>query len=317
MTNTPHLRLHTWALADPVSVAEMNENFTAIDEANKRADEAAHLHESALIRTAHRSMKNALLAYHADDAAYDDTGVWLADFSKGASQAAEVSNLRLVQGCYVLPHVPQSSVTVTLTDDHFDDGETRDLATVTAEGFGTLESITADIGGTEHSTIRYYLYSGEKKLSQTALIDTDEGGGTFAFETPVEVYPGMSLTLRAHAANAAYSSAHIYTGTNIVLNITPCQHESGWMQGRSFSANGALQALIWLWWTGDAPTVELLQNAQQTVLPPVNAGMTRFVDGTSANCAYFRTPLDAVGDVSLRLHPPANTRLLGCTALCI
>ena len=72
MTNTPHLRLHTWALTDGVSVAEMNENFTAIDEANARGDATANLHESALVRTAYQSMKHALRAYREDTAAYDD-----------------------------------------------------------------------------------------------------------------------------------------------------------------------------------------------------------------------------------------------------
>ena len=317
MTNTPHLRLHTWALTDGVSVAEMNENFTAIDEANARGDAIANLHESALIRTAYQSMKHALRAYREDTAAYDDTGAWLADFSKGTSEASEVSNLRLVEGCYVLPHVPQSSVTLNITDDHLDCGETRVLAEVPLNGFGTLERITVNVRGTDHSTIRFELYHGEEKLAQTPSVDVDDGGGTFAFETPVEVYPNMELTLRAHAANGAYSSAHIYAGETIELGITPCVHEEGWLKGRSFTAIGASQMLVWLWWTGEAPTLELLQNAHESLLTPVNQGTSRFLGGEKVRCAYYRTAIGAVGDISLRLHPQALTRLCGGTALCI
>lgn len=317
MTNTPHLHLHTWAPEDPVSVAEMNENFTAIDRANEQTEQKALLHESALIRTAHQSGKNALLAYHKDDTAYDDTGVWLADFSKGASQAAEVSDLRLVNGCYVLPHTPQTSVSLSVTDDHLDCGETRELASFTAEGFGTVETITVSVSGTEHSTIRYYLYVDGEKRAETLSVDVDDRGGTFAFEQPLEVYPNMHISLRAHAANGAYSSAHIYAGKNIELSIVPCQHENGWLRGRTFSANGASQMLIWLYWTGAEPTLELLQNAQEETLTPVNQGMTRFIDGENAHCAYYRTAIGAVGEPSLRLYPHAGTRLLGCTAICI
>ena len=317
MTNTTHLRLHTWAPSDPVSVAEMNENFTAIDEASGRTQQTESLHESAIIRTAHRSAKNALKAYREDENAYDDTGIWLADFSKGASQAQEVSNLRLVSGCYVLPHTPQNSVTLMVADEHLDSGETRELAGFTAEGFGTVETITVSVRGTEHSNIRYYLYVDGEKRAETSSIDVDDGGGTFAFTTPLEVYPNMNISLRAHASNGAYSSAHIYAGQSIELTIAPCQQESGWLRGKAFDGNGASQALIWLYWTGAEPTLDVLQNAQEETLPPVNQGMTRFFDDELVHCAYYRTALGAVGAPSLRFYPKAGTRLLGCTVVCI
>ncbi len=319
MTNTPHLHLHTWALSDPVSVAEMNENFTAIDEASARSNAKENLHESAIIRSAYQSAKSALRTYHGDDTAYDDKGIWLADFSKGASQVQEVSNLRFVNGSYILPHIAQESVTLTVSDATLDGGESQSLGTITIEGFGTLESITpATVGGNDNSKIRYSLVFDGKVVGQTALTTIEEiSGNAVKLIEPLEVWPGMQLTLSAYGSNGGISNAHVFVGESITLDITPCAHEEGWAQGRSFSADGASQALIWLYWTGTGPTVELWQNTQAEVLTPVNMGTSRFIDGTNVHCAYYRAALAAVGDPSLRFYPPANTRMLGGMALCI
>lgn len=228
MTLTGNLGLCTWVESDPVSLTQMNENFTKLDAAGGRAifrADAANINLAGLMLHSHHAGEDVSFAQN----------VFLGDLTQIAD-AAQYANIRFSSaGAHILstgysggtinPLRTESGASITVS------GSTspKKILTFQPSGYGYLTSIRIDLSGNIASTFTDYLtlrcggqqvaQSAEYVKSDTSSVNTI----TYTFQSTL-LDPNCSYDLYFHT-----NAVILRTLSSATITASPCIYTSGWL----------------------------------------------------------------------------------------
>lgn len=299
MQKTTQLELYTWEEDDPVSLEQMNGNFTKLDQ--NGAQTHAHLaqHEQALACTAFHLAQGALETLHADGLGDRRGEMVLADFTK-LEQWASIWHLNLLaqdgsaptQIAGDLPHtssakpVPatagfselQVGINCAMMDSvntyncYARDGLLQTLTKFVATRSGEVTSINLSITETDQMAFELIVLDEGTEVARAEVASVSSWTAkTVSIGFPI--YAGHLYTLQVKMPDGtdmtsakAVSMRSYYTQTawqGVVfprLNGSGVTYTSGWFETKSFTARASGTLRVWLTHQGTQPVVEVAQD---------------------------------------------------------
>lgn len=305
MTRTEQLGLCTWVESDPVSLTQMNENFTRLDAAGGKAisrADAANVNVAGLL----------LHSRHAGEDISFAQRVMIADLTR-ESDAAQYSQLyfssagaRLLGEGYsgeekAIRQASGSSIVV-----HSGNSPLK-IWTFQPGGYGALTKITIKMTANSYGsfTDQLLLYSGGALM---AISDEYVKADTEAAISYDYYFPNFVLDPNK-SYDLYFDTTWVSTRTIATAKIvaTPLVYTTGWLLSRPAQLpDGAERAIIHLYAGGTAPTLDARYPGGAWSAFTAAAAAAA-VSQTGAACTLYRyeLPLENLGPLQLRLSLPA------------
>ena len=297
MQKTTHLDLCTWAESDPVSLEQMNGNFTKLDTAGANTDAHLTKHDSALALVGFHTAQGALENLHAGALGDRRRNLVLADFAK-TGQWAEVYRLNLnaadgaaptaygADGKGVEKPVPAASgfselsaailpelIAASSNNDYYlyrSNGQTQTFAEFLAPKNGTVTNVLVSLAQNGNAWTLVVLDNG----AQAAVVTQNAVSNTTRVESVTVSFPlyaGHKYTLQYQFRSDAGSSEYVqvrtfanqtgYTGMTFPkLSGSGSTYSTGWFKTQAFTVKQAGTLRLWLTHQGTRPVVQFMTN---------------------------------------------------------
>lgn len=319
MQKTTYWDLNTWAGSDPVSLDQMNENFTKIDAAGAQLGTRLTKHDAGLLAAAYHTAHRALESLHADTLGDRRRNLLLADFSK-AGQWGSVYHLNLADGLKkpvpaasapsewsMTQVVPSSGGNVYVASDAL----VQTIAEFTAASSGAVQSLLLiDSGSGGDGSTRYLTVLEDGVAVAEGTFTTTSSSyvvKTINMAFTLTAGKKYTLQLRFPTASKSFSMGVTTSQSGYAGKVFPLLQGTGvTYTGGSFTTpeatvkqGGTLH--LWLLHSGTAPEVEVKNNsgAWQALTCRENEGAAGVAGAAGVRCGYR---LDDVAAGSLQLR---------------
>ena len=319
MQKTTNWDLNTWAGSDPVSLDQMNENFTKIDAAGAQLAARLTKHDAGLLAAAYHTAHRALESLHADTLGDRRRNLLLADFSK-SGQWASVHHLNLLDD--LKKPVPAASAPSEWSMTKIDptggsvynatDGLIHTIAEFTAASNGAVQSLLlVDSGSGGDGSVRTLtMLEDGVKVAEGTFTTTSSSYVVKTIPMAFTLTAGKKYTLQLRFPTASKSfsmgtttSQSGYAGKVFpLLQGTGTTYSSGYFLTPEQTVRQGGTLYLWLLHGGAAPVVEVRNNsgAWQTLTCLENESATGVAGGAGVRRGY-RLDNVAAGSLQLRV----------------
>ena len=265
MQETTNLQLNTWAEDDPVSLEEMNENFTLLDAEAGSLRQRLTKSENAHELTAYHLTQRAMEAYHANRIGQRTRNLFLADFSKFAD-FSELVHLELSENRPVAATTGFSSAQL----DFPENGSAVFQPFIRADSFVQIGSFYARQNGTV-STLTMHFSNGSNDMyiearedgvsvAQTDTFTKDDSDVPLAISFSVTAGRTYSFYLRKRADSSIAYQVTFYSNNKPVVSGTGLTYASGHALLKPFAVNSAGKLYLFADYYGTQPQIALSQS---------------------------------------------------------
>lgn len=319
MQKTTHWDLNTWAGSDPVSLDQMNENFTKIDAAGAQLGARLTKHDAGLLAAAYHTAHRALESLHADTLGDRRRNLLLADFSK-AGQWESLYHLNLVDD--LKKPVPAASAPSEWSMTKIEptggsvyrasNGLIQTIAEFTAASSGSVQSLLLVDGGSGGDGSTRYLTMLEDgvKVAEGTFTTTSSDYVVKTIDMAFTLTAGKKYTLqlRFPTSSKSFSMGVTTSQSGYAGMVFPLLQGTGttYASGRFTTPEATVKQggtlYLWLLHSGTAPEVEVKNNsgAWQTLTCQENEGAAG-VAGAAGVRRGYRLDDVAAGSLQLRV----------------
>ena len=316
MTRTEQLGLYTWVESDPVSLTQMNENFTQLDTVGAQA----------LARANAAGINAAGLLLHSRHAGQDISfaqDVMAADLTRVKDAAAYSQLMFSSAGAHLLAS-GYSGVTENIRNSDgtnisvSSSNSPRKIWTIKPSGFGALSSVTVTMttGAYSSFTDQILLYCGGTLVAESdeyvkTDINTSQAEFTYTFDGFV-LDPNKTYDLYF---KTTYSTLrHISSAT---ITATPLIYTSGWLISPvQHLSQGRRQVHLNVYTGGTACTVEYrLDGGSWNVVDVYRTQAAASQTGAACTLRSYLFSITGNADLELRIGlPDADSIVYGYSA---